>query len=194
MIPQSAHGLLCALVAAGLGCGGNGRDASDPGERSSGLDAGGQPSGVIACPNVGCSTVAELRTQSLTTSLDQARIYEVRFCRNQNCGTAALANLDTSLLSWGGGVGLSLSLPAPGGDDRVSITLWNESGAFQVEATWDAELSTHADGDVFLLDVTDPSGASVASITKVATYETYTPNGEACGPVCFRAVLADSAP
>jgi len=48
--------------------------------------------------------------------------------------------------------------------------------------------------ETFLLDVTDPSGASVAAITKIATYETYTPNGEACDPVCFRAVFADSAP
>jgi len=48
--------------------------------------------------------------------------------------------------------------------------------------------------EILLLDVTDPSGASVASIAKVATYATYTPNGEACGPVCFRAVFADWAP
>jgi hypothetical protein len=71
--------------------------------------------------------------------------------------------------------------------------LWNAGGAFQVEATWNADPPTHADGDVFLLDVTDPSGASVATVTKVATYETYTPNGEACGPVCSRAVFAVSA-
>jgi hypothetical protein len=158
------------------------------------LGAGGQPSGPLTCTAVGCGPVAQLRTQSLTTSAEQARTYQVRVCRNQTCTTATFASLDTSSLPSGGGVGLPLSRPAPGGGDRVSITLWNEGGAFQVEATWNADLPTHADGDVLLLDVTDPSGASVASIAKVATYATYTPNGEACGPVCFRAVFADWAP
>lgn len=184
------QGLVCTLILASSACASDGKTQVPNPDADHGTEAGLQGDG--SCTAMGCGSVAVLRTPSLTTSFEEARTYEVRVCRAQTCGKAVLADLDLSLTAPGSGVGLPrLVLPSPEGNDGVSIVVWNVGGALLVEARWEPGLPVYANGDVFLLDVTAPSGASVATVNRAATYETYAPNGPACGPTCLRAVFTE---
>jgi hypothetical protein len=96
-------------------------------------------------------------------------------CRNDVCqsGTVKGAN---ALVSFGDAANARVSLSQ---DVNGMLTIhveWHESG--QVK-----------DGDHYVVTLVDTTGNTSTLTDKTATYQKYAPNGEDCGPICWRADL-----
>jgi hypothetical protein len=155
-----------AASAAGFGCG------------SQAIQGNQQNQG---CSVVGCLPNADINLP-LPDGADQGS--QIMVCHNSACVTGAVpaapatANEGTTI-SW-----------SPAAADPQATVWRNTDGTIRVEVQW-YDVTTTTDGDSYSVTVTDASGATSASTTKVATYTTSMPNGDGCPPICHTATLAN---
>ncbi len=149
---------------------------------------------VAGCTCAGCGD-GFFWSADLPSDLGDAelRALAVRACRNDACVQGRFDELDFGEPRRGADTWMLLSDPAapdePGAwfiisravDGSVGVTLqWSARGAF--------------DGDRFLVEITDPSGALVAGLEEEAVdYHEYRANGPLDPALCRRASLRETS-
>lgn len=127
------------------------------------------------CTEIGCTSSAVIAGEMPVPS----GAVTVKACRNQSCTTLADAAAEDCKLAQG--------------TPRIEVCFSSASATtLKLDAIvyHDVDSAALANGDVYSLEVTDASGASLVSFTGNASYEDYRPNGAGCDPVCKSAELS----
>jgi hypothetical protein len=131
------------------------------------------------CTTASCDSGA---TMSITFLSPPAGLVggTVTVCRNGVCHSGTVPTLpgsNSALASMAFG-----DAPVRGSlwqdvNDMVTLDIeWRESGQVQ-------------DGDHYVATLTDTTGSTSTLVDKTATYHKLAPNGEECGPICWRTEL-----
>lgn len=136
------------------------------------------------CTEAGCTSGAHMRIDSsaaATTFTGQT----VTVCRNAECYASVIPEPSTM------GTGTPFSFPAT---TAVHGALWSyPDQTSQLDLTWDLPWGSPApqSADRYVVTVTSSTGTATTWFDKTTTrYEKVSPNGDDCGPICWKAKFA----
>lgn len=150
----------------------------------------------LAVPSVACTAGTSSTSCALNTCTSTAVLKTfANIPKEQMAQATIFACIDTTCVS-----GTPASVPGSPGD-RLTVTLQgaltvqgyitapDPQKGYLIEADFDLGESNPQNGDRYQLYVMNGSAKVDGGIDKTATYQTETPNGPSCPPVCQNAVI-----
>lgn len=146
--------------------------------------------GSLECTEIGCGESFRW-VDDLPLPYSEIRGLDARTCRNDRCLEASLDALDPREPAAPGSVGTALVDPtAPGEATGASLVVTRRvDGSYRLDVVW--SVADAADGDRYLVEVTDPSGAVVIGLAEQPVeYDVSFPNGPSCPGECRSVSIA----
>ena len=148
--------------------------------------------GSLECTEIGC-TESFRWLDDVPLPYSDVRTLDVRACRNDRCLEASLDVLDPREPATNPLAGIALVDPAaPDAATGASLTVTRlVDGSYRIDVVWNVADAT--DGDRYLVEVTDPSGAVVIGLAEQPVeYDVSFPNGPSCPGECRSISIAGS--